>query len=62
MRNTTDEPDTNQLEPLPVPLGEAKQRALNLSQFVGNNMGVFTESKYRAFARKSTRSDQKQWS
>ena len=46
--DTTDEPDTNHLEPQPVLLGKAKQSALNLAQFVGDNMGIFTECEYRA--------------
>ena len=46
--DTTDEPDTNHLEPQPVLLGEAKQNALNLAQFVGDNMRIFTECEYRA--------------
>ena len=48
--DTTDEPDTNHLEPQPVLLGEAKQSALNLVQFVGDNIRtcIFTECEYRA--------------
>ena len=34
--------------PNQVLLGEAKQSALNLAQFVGDNMGIFTECEYRA--------------
>lgn len=45
--DATDEHDANHLEPEPVQLEEAKQSALCLSQFVGDNMGIFTEFEYR---------------
>ena len=44
------EADPNNIEPQSVPLEEAKRSALSLSQFVGDNIVLFTEAEYRAFA------------
>ena len=42
------EADSNNVEPRTVPLEEAKRSTLSLSQFVGDNIALFTEVDYRA--------------
>ena len=37
------EPDSNYVEPLPVTLEEAKRSSLCLSEFVGDNIALFSE-------------------
>ena len=41
------EPDSNYVEPLPVTLEEAKRSSLCLSEFVGDNIPLFSEEGYR---------------
>eukprot|EP00731_Ephydatia_muelleri_P030891 Em0022g405a len=40
-------PDSNYVEPLPVTLKEAKRSSLCLSEFVGDNIPLFSEEGYR---------------
>ena len=41
------EPDSNYVEPLPVMLEEAKRSSLCLSEFVGDNIALFSEEGYQ---------------
>ena len=41
------EPDSNYVEPLPVTLEEAKRSSLCPSEFVGDNIALFSEEGYQ---------------
>ena len=47
------EPDSNYVEPLPLTLEEAKKSSLCLSEFVGDNIALFSEEGYRTLWIKS---------